>query len=90
MKKKGCINKNNKVELKYLPPKAMVMFFEMLCSCTATIQLEVDHNKEEAAWLLVNRFTSAHVSCGFMTPLLEELPNPTKRFNINISQDKDN
>jgi hypothetical protein len=65
------------------------MFFDMMCSCTAALQLEVDHKKEEAAWLLVNRFTTAHAECGFMTPLLEELPKPTKQFNINISQDRD-
>jgi hypothetical protein len=66
------------------------MFFEMSCSCSAALQIEVDSHKEDAAWLLVNRFTVAHVACGYMTPLMEELPNPSKRFNINISQDKDN
>jgi len=65
------------------------MYIELYCSCTATIQVDVDVDREDAALLLVNRFTTAHVQCGFMTPLMEELPNPKKRFNINIAQDKD-
>jgi len=66
------------------------MFFEMMCSCSAAIELDVDKSREDAAWLLVNRFTTAHVDCGFMTPLLEELPNPTKRFNIHTLPEQDN
>ena len=65
------------------------MFFEMVCSCTATLHLDVSKDREEAALLLVNRFTMAHVSCGFMTPLMEQLPTPTKKFNIKTTNDKD-
>jgi len=65
------------------------MYIELSCSCAAAIQVDVDVHREDAALLLVNRFTTAHVQCGFMTPLLEELPNPKKRFDINITQDKD-
>lgn len=65
------------------------MFFEMMCSCSASLHLDVGVEREDAALLLVNRFTMAHVTCGFMTPLLEELPSPTKKFNIKTTYDKD-
>jgi hypothetical protein len=64
------------------------MFFEMSCQCSATIQLEVDKNKDEAAWLMANRFATAHVECGFVSPLFEEKPTTTKLFNIPAT-DKD-
>lgn len=64
------------------------MFFEMACSCSAMLNVDVSEDKAEAAWLLVNRFTSAHVGCGYMTPLLEEMPHTTKKFNMRIT-DKD-
>lgn len=56
------------------------MFFEMACSCSASLQLDVDSN-EEAAWLLLGRFTSAHTTCGFISPLPDN-EFPTKTLNI--------
>jgi hypothetical protein len=53
------------------------------------IQLEVDKSKEDAAWLLLGRFASAHSACGFVTPLLEERPELTKRLNIKTTPEKD-
>ena len=73
-----------------IPPvdRQVIMLFEMVCSCGATLHLDVEKTKEEAAWLLVNRFTTAHVSCGFMTPLLEEMPSTKKIIDIPI-KDRD-
>jgi hypothetical protein len=65
------------------------MFFEMVCQCNATLQIDVEKNREEAAWLLVSRFSNAHVACGFITPLYEEMPQETKRFNIKATPDQD-
>lgn len=65
------------------------MFIEVSCQCSAMIQLEVDKNKEEAAWLMLNRFANAHVQCGFVSPLLEEAPATTKKLNIRTTSEKD-
>jgi len=65
------------------------MFLEVACQCSAMIQLEVDKSKEDAAWLLLGRFASAHSACGFVTPLLEERPELTKRLNIKTTPEKD-
>jgi len=62
------------------------MFFEMVCQCTATLQIDAEKSKEEAAWLLVSRFCNAHVACGYITPLYEEMPQDTKRFNIKATE----
>jgi len=65
------------------------MFFEVACQCSAMMQLEFNESREEAAWLLLCRFASAHSACGFITPLLEELPEETKKFNIKTTPEKD-
>jgi hypothetical protein len=49
----------------------------------------MDKGKEDAAWLLAARFSSAHVACGFISPLLEETPITTKRFDIKTTPDQD-
>jgi hypothetical protein len=56
------------------------MFFETMCSCSASLQLDVEGN-EDAAWLLLNRFINAHTTCGFVSPLPDN-EFPTKKFNI--------
>lgn len=58
------------------------MFIEVACSCTAAIQFEVDKGKEDAAWLFLNRFANAHVECGFVSPLFEEISNGTVTMQI--------
>jgi hypothetical protein len=30
--------------------------------------------EEDAVWLLVHRFTDAHVACGFISPTTEDAP----------------
>lgn len=65
------------------------MFIEMTCSCTASVQVDMPEDKETMGLVLVNRFTNAHVSCGFMTELREEKPMTTKKFDIKTTeQDK--
>lgn len=64
------------------------MFIELSCSCSAAIQIDVEKSREEAAWLLINRFANAHVSCGFISPLLEEAVIVTSTLNI-IVDDQD-
>jgi len=65
------------------------VYIELSCSCSAAIQIDVEKSREEAAWLFVNRFANAHVSCGFILPLLEELPIGTSTLNITVN-DQDN
>jgi len=65
------------------------MFFEMMCSCSASLQIDVDGPREDAAWLLLTRFSEAHVDCGYVTQLVKEKPEITKRFNLNVTPDQD-
>jgi len=65
------------------------MYFEMSCSCSASINLDLGKDKEDAAWLLANRFVNAHAVCGFVSPLNEELPMSTKKYDIKIKKDKE-
>jgi len=58
------------------------MFFEIACSCSASLSLETTKEKEDASWLLINRFINAHVGCGLMTPMPDSSPTQTKRYNI--------
>jgi hypothetical protein len=58
------------------------MFVELMCSCSAAITVDLEKGREDAGWLLVNRFTNAHVACGLVSPLLEQHDTPTKPFNI--------
>ena len=73
----------------YRHPGVTAMYIEMICSCTASISVDMDKGKEDAAWLLAARFSSAHVACGFISPLLEEAPITTKRFDIKTTPDQD-
>lgn len=65
------------------------MFVELMCSCSASISVEVEKSREDAGWLLVSRFAAAHVSCGLVSPMLEEQDNPTKIFNIKAKPEQD-
>jgi len=64
------------------------MFIEMTCSCTAAIQVELKEHQETMGLILVNRFSNAHVGCGFMTEVPAEESKPAKTFNLRIT-DKD-
>ena len=65
------------------------MHFEMICSCGASIAINSTKDRDEASWLLCNRFASAHASCGYVTPLKDENPASTKTFNALANPDKD-
>lgn len=60
----------------------------MVCKCMATLQVDGKGN-EDATWLLINRFASAHVPCGYMSPVVEDKPEKTKRFNIPTLPDQE-
>jgi hypothetical protein len=66
------------------------MFFEMICTCSASVHIETDIDENtEASWLLVNRFINAHVKCGYMTPIEEQNPKSTTQLNIKLSPEAD-
>jgi len=65
------------------------MYIELVCSCMASISVELDKGREDAGWLLVGRFSAAHVVCGLVSPLLEQKEKPTKIFNINAKPEQD-
>lgn len=58
------------------------MLFDIVCQCSAALSLDMPKEKEDASWLLINRFINAHVGCGLMTPLPDSAPLTTKRHNI--------
>jgi hypothetical protein len=65
------------------------MYFDMICSCSASFHIELEVDSEEAVWLLVNRFINAHVECGFMTPIAEQSPTEKQQLNIKITPETD-
>lgn len=65
------------------------MFFEVACSCSASLALDTSKDKEDASWLLINRFINAHTACGLMTPLPDSTQTRTKRYNIETSSEQD-
>lgn len=49
------------------------MHTELHCGfCDSYLQME--SMEEDAVWLLVHRFTDAHVACGFISPTTEDAP----------------
>lgn len=59
------------------------MDFDLVCSCGAGIRLEViDDDYMLGAWLLIHRFTNAHVSCGFMTSAEAETLKQNKSLEV--------
>jgi hypothetical protein len=63
------------------------MLFDMVCSCGAAIQIDVEPTEDDnSVWLLINRFVNAHVKCGFMTPLRTDKDPSTTSFNMDISE----
>ena len=44
------------------------MQFDMVCACGAALTMDIfDEDNMLGGWMLVHRFTNAHVSCGYMT-----------------------
>jgi hypothetical protein len=62
------------------------MFVEITCACTASIQVELKEHQETMGLILVNRFTNAHVDCGFMSSLPVEPTPITKKFDIKTTE----
>lgn len=65
------------------------MFFELVCSCSATFHMEADEDESTAAWLFAHRFVNAHAKCGYMTAPTYvnnevELPEKTQK---NVEQE---
>ena len=65
------------------------MFFEMMCNCSATFQLDADDEHADAAWLMARRFANAHTSCGFMTPIVMDQPEKTRRYEISERRERE-
>ena len=59
------------------------MFFEMACSCSASFQIDGAEDRLDAAWLMATRFADSHINCGYMTPVVADEPEKTKRYDIN-------
>lgn len=55
----------------------------MVCTCSATLQLDIADDYGTAAWLMVTRFSDAHINCGYITPLVKDKPETTKRYEVN-------
>lgn len=47
------------------------MYVALICGCDAQLELDVPSDGEAAAWVMVHRFSNAHASCGYVTPLQE-------------------
>lgn len=44
---------------------------EMTCTCSAYLNIDTDTD-DDAAWLMIHRFSQAHVRCGFIMPAFGE------------------
>jgi len=47
-----------------------MMFVDLLCSCGARFNMNLDEPDEESGtplWSLIFRFSNAHTKCGYMT-----------------------
>lgn len=46
------------------------MYVEMVCSCEATLHLDMgeEDGAIDSIWMLTYRFANAHIHCGYMTP----------------------
>lgn len=59
------------------------MQFDMVCVCGAGFQLDImDDDNMLGAWLLIHRFTNAHVKCGFMTAPEIDIQRSSKQMEI--------
>ena len=58
------------------------MYIEMSCKCGAMIN--VDGFNEGFTQLTTNRFLEAHIGCGFVTPIKNDVTERTTRREIDI------
>lgn len=63
------------------------MFIEMNCQCGAGIQL--DGVNETFMLFYSTRFADAHTSCGYITPVIKDKPDQTKRYDINLNTNEE-
>jgi hypothetical protein len=64
------------------------MFFELICSCTATFHMEVSEDQTTSAWMFAHRFVNAHQNCGFMTaPAYPEVKEVYKTEKNNVESE---
>lgn len=63
------------------------MFVEMSCTCGASVQ--IDSENENGAWLVANRFSSSHVVCGFMSPVVVDVPEKMRRYDMSSKDQKE-
>ncbi len=56
------------------------MYFEMMCSCSASIHMDVAEDMQTLGLLFLNRFIESHVNCGFMTPMHKDVDDDIKLF----------
>jgi len=60
------------------------MLFDMSCSCTAALSIEIDKN-DTVAWMIINRFLEAHIKCGYVTPIIQEEVEPVTTLDIPVT-----
>lgn len=65
--------------------KVVAMIFDMVCNCGAALQVESD-DYLEGVWLLITRFTDAHVKCGYMTELTRDSVGDRRTQKINLEE----
>jgi hypothetical protein len=63
------------------------MFFELVCSCTATFHMESPEEEGTAAWLFAHRFVNAHEDCGYMSPPRHPETEQTRVPHTNVEKD---
>lgn len=65
------------------------MFIEMSCNCGAQYQADSVEN-ELLITLWGQRFVNAHQDCGFVSRVVEEEKEKTKRYDIEYKEHKQN
>lgn len=63
------------------------MFIEMTCPCMASFQAEAE-DADDMVLLWAQQFANAHQTCGFMTSTNQDVPEKTKRYDINFKKRK--
>lgn len=62
-------------------------FAELLCTCEASMQLDIE---DEAVLMgMVLRFANQHVACGYMTPPAEEPTESTQTLTLRRTLEDD-
>lgn len=64
------------------------MYTELNCGhCESYFQ--VDSEEEDAVWMMIHRFSTAHADCGFMAPTGTEPATPLKKKVIKPRRSED-